>query len=282
MGLAALVLCAGAAAQQRIGSVALEEATVAGALDVRSGQAVLVGASSVKAREHVAELKLERGGMVRVCQTSGLHVTAGAAGPGGVPLMLALDRGAMEVAMPTAGNDVILTPDLRFAVQGTGSLDLRLRVAQNGDTCVEQRGRNAPALVVTDSFGEATYEVHAGQHVMFEHGSLREVVDQESSPCGCPRETMSLAEAALAPGGGAAAEHPFPAAQSVGLTVEPAVPQAAPGTVHTEVAATLSFPTAVAGAEPAPLPAPAPKPAETPHGFGHAIGHFFRRVFGGG
>lgn len=281
MGAAGVMLGVCAAAQQRIGSVALEDASVAGALEVRSGQAVLVGASSVTAREHVAELKLERGGVVRVCQTSGLHVTAGAAGAGGVPLMLALDGGAIEVAMASSGSDVILTPDLRFAVKGKGALDLRVRVGQNGDTCVEQRGSNAPGLVVTDSFGEGAYEIHGGQHVMFEHGSLREVVDRESSPCGCPRETMSLAEAALVPGS-AAAEHPFPAAQSLGLAVEPAVPQAAPGAVHTEVAATLSFPTAAVEATVAPAPPAAPQAGETPHGFGHAIGHFFRRIFGGG
>lgn len=278
-----------ATAQQpspRIGSVALQDATVAGALDVTSGQAVLVGTSTVTARDRVAELKLDRGGVVRVCQTSGLHIAAGSGQSANPPLMLALDRGAIEVAMPALGSDVILTPDLRFTIRGIGPLDLRLRVVQNGDTCVEQRGKSAPTLTITDSFGEASYELHAGQHVLFEHGSLREVVDHETSPCGCPPATMSLAEAALASRSAEpASQHPFPAAQSAGLAPEPAIPQAAVGTDHTQLAATLTFPPAEpSSANPPPPPIqPTTPPVYTqpPHGFAHALGHFFRRIFGG-
>ena len=46
--------------------------------------------------------------------------------------MLALDRGAFEVKMNATANDVVLTPDLRFAVRGGGPLDLYLRVTRNG------------------------------------------------------------------------------------------------------------------------------------------------------
>ena len=106
-----------------------------------------------------------------------------------------------------------MTPDLRFTVRNAGPLDLRLRIARNGDTCVDNRGPGAPTLAVSDPFGEAMYEVGPGQHVLFEHGSLREVVDHESSPCGCPDEKgMSIADALLAPGAGAAAPAKVPAA----------------------------------------------------------------------
>ena len=79
-----------------------------------------------------------------------------------------------------------MTPDLRFTVRNAGPLDLRLRVARNGDTCVENRGPGAPTLAVSDPFGESMYEVAPDQHVLFEHGSLHEVVDNETTPCGCP------------------------------------------------------------------------------------------------
>lgn len=280
------------AQQPAIGSVAMQDATVAGALEVTGTRAVLVGSSTVTARDHAAEITLVRGGTVEVCQTSGLKLSSGATGSAGAPLMLALDRGAIEVRMTAAANDIILTPDLRFAVRTAGPLDLRLRVARNGDTCVEQRAANAPILSITDSFGEATYEVHAGQHLLFEHGNLREVVDHESSPCGCPPapRTMSLAEAALAaPGNNAENAHPFPAAESTGLAPTPEIPQAQPGAVHTEVATTLTYeapaispvapPPAVT--QPAAVPQPAPVPQHS-RGFAHAIGHFFTRLFGGG
>src|SRR5258707_14969321 len=74
-----------AQAQQPIGTVGVQDATVAGALEVSNGRAILVGNTTVTARDRVAEIALNRGGMVKVCATSGLHLTAGrrAGGAGG-------------------------------------------------------------------------------------------------------------------------------------------------------------------------------------------------------
>ena len=247
-----VVVCGTVRAQQPIGTVGVQDATVAGALEVTNGQAVLVGSTTVTARDHAAEVTLNRGGTVRVCATSGLHVTAGK-GATPAPLMLALDRGAIEVQMAATTNDVVMTPDLRFAMHSEGTLDLRIRVTKNGDTCVENRGVKAPTLGVADEFGEATYELRAGQHVLFEHGSLKEVVDHESSPCGCPTEpVVSVADTGVtsttpaAPGSAVAAktaadQHPFPDAISAGLAPPPPVPQAPAGVVHAQVATTLTY-----------------------------------------
>jgi len=246
------IVCGVARAQQPIGTVGLQDATVAGALEVTNGKAVLIGSTTVTARDHVAEVALNRGGSVRVCATSGLHVTAGK-GATPAPLMLALDRGAIEVQMTATPNDIVMTPDLRFSMRNEGPLDLRIRVTKNGDTCVENRGAQAPALSVADQFGESTYELRAGQHVLFEHGSLKEVVDHESSACGCPPEpVVSVADSGVtsatpaAPGSplaakSAADQHPFPAAVSDGLAPPPPVPQAPAGTVHAQVSTTLSY-----------------------------------------
>jgi hypothetical protein len=294
-------------AQQPIGTVGVQDATVAGALEVSNGRAILVANATVTARDRAAQIDLNRGGTVQVCATSGLHVTAGKSANGtAVPLMLALDRGAIEVQMSATTRDMVMTPDLRFTTRSDGPLDLQLRVTRNGDTCVENRGAKAPMLNVADQFGEATYELKAGQHVLFEHGSLKEVVDHESSSCGCPPEpTMSVADALLhpmAPGEAAATEktaaeqHPFPAAVSAGLTPTAAVPPPTPaGTVHTQVSAALSSsggadsttePPATEKATSAPAPAvaavpqtPQPKPK---HGPLRAVGRFFKRIFGGG
>ncbi len=301
-------------AQQPIGKVGVQDATVRGALEVQNGQAILVGNTTVIARDHTAEVALSRGGTVRVCATSGLHVTAGKSVAAPEPLMLALDRGAVEVQMAATTSDVVMTPDLRFTMRSDGPLDLQLRVTKNGDTCVENRGVQAPILNVADQFGESTYQLQAGQHVMFEHGSLKEVVDHESSSCGCPPEpTMTVADALInsgkpeTPGTGdpaktAAEQHPFPAAISEGLAPPAAVPQTPPGAVHAQVSATLSsnggpdsttspvapsettataatVPTSVANSTPdaAAPPAPATQPQG---GLVHAVGRFFRRLFG--
>ena len=301
-----------AQAQQSIGTVGVQDATVAGALEVSNGRAILVGNTTVTARDRVAEIALNRGGMVKVCATSGLHLTAGrsAEGAGQGALMLALDRGAIEVQMAATTRDVVMTPDLRFTMRGDGPLDLQLRVTRNGDTCVENRGAQAPVLNVADQFGEAAYELRAGQHVLFEHGSLKEVVDHESSSCGCPPEqTMSVADALLhpvAPGDAATVEkpaaeqHPFPAAVSAGLAPPSAVPQAPAGAAHTQVSAALSSGEGTdsvaepgTATEKAPASAPAPSvaaatqvaapQAEPPkRDLVHSIGRFFKRIFGKG
>jgi len=239
-------------AQQPIGTVGVQDATVAGALEVTNGRAVLIGSTTVTARDHTAEVTLNRGGTVRVCATSGLHITAGK-GTTPAPLMLALDRGAIEVQMTATPNDVVMTPDLRFSMRNEGPLDLQIRVTKNGDTCVENRGAKAPSLGVADQFGESTYELRAGQHVLFEHGSLKEVVDHESSACGCPPEpvvsvadtgatsTTPAAAGSLVAAKTAADQHPFPAAVSAGLAPPPPVPQAPPGDVHAQVSTTFSY-----------------------------------------
>jgi len=302
--------CGVARAQQPIGTVGIQNANVAGALEVSNGHAILVGNTTVTARDHTAEIELKRGGTVRVCATSGLHVTAGQimaaqGATGQQPLMLALDRGAIEVQMAATTHDMVMTPDLRFTMRGDGPLNLQLRVTRNGDTCVENRGAQAPVLNIADQFGETSYVLNPGQHVLFEHGSLKEVVDHESSSCGCPPEptpTMTIADALLNAGDAsktAAEQHPFPAAVSAGLAPV-AVPQAPTGDLHEQVAATLSSGEAPDSLTPAVSPGPKGKNGETTtsaaaqtttppapppptparHGFAHALGRFFRKIFG--
>jgi len=288
--------------QQLIGYVSTRDADVAGASDVMDGHAVLSGSAAVTAKDHTAPITLGRGGTVRVCQTSVLRLTESqAAAQLAAPLLLSLDRGAIEVEMAATVSDAIMTPDLRFALRDPGPLDLRLRVSRNGDTCVENRGPLAPTLAVSDPFGEAMYELLPGQHVLFEHASLREVVDHESVPCGCPETAgMSIADALLAPGSGAtaapaattpapAAQHPFPAAISEGLAPEAAVPQAPPGQVHAQVTDSLSYAAAAPAGPAAPAAAPIPAapipPTDAPpppRDLVHVVGHFFRRLFGHG
>ncbi len=292
--LAVGLVCGDAAAQQLIGYVSTKDAEVTGASDVMEGHAVLSGSAVVTAKDHTAPITLGRGGTVRVCQTSVLHLTESKAAPVtgrlGEPLLLSLDRGAVEIEMQATASDAVMTPDLHFAVRAAGPLDLRLRVARNGDTCVENRGPGAPTLAVTDPFGEALYELLPGQHVLFEHGSLREVVDHESTPCGCPEAAgMSIADALLAPGAGAKAPtpgeaHPFPVAVSEGLAPAPEVPQAPVGQVHVQATETLVYnaqpdegpAVPAAGATPV-VPSPAPR-----HDVFHVVGRFFRRIFGSG
>ena len=265
-------VCAPLRAQATIGSIEAASATISGTLSLTGGKAQVGANAVITARDRTATLNLSRGGEILVCSTSALHAARGAGLSRPEPLLLALDRGAVEIHMLATAADAVLTPDLRFSIATTtgqpaaGLLDLRMRVAANGDTCVENRGKGSPTLEVAEQFGNGLYQVHPNQHLLFEHGSLREVVDGETSPCGCPPPpVLSAADSGIStdvtraarPGARVAddpdevrphtpaeVQHPFPSAESQGLTPStPAskVPQAPPGERHAQVAATLAY-----------------------------------------
>src|SRR5579875_742974 len=238
-----------AAAQQptppSMGTVPTRDALVTGGLEVHGDTARLLTNASVTAYDHSAAISLARGGEVLVCATSQFHLLHSGTGDS---LLFGLDRGAVEMHTPSSPQDVILTPDIRFTLESPGRFDLRLRVTTNGDTCVENAGTSAPVLMLNDAFSSASYRLIPGQHVLFEHGSLHEVVDNERSPCGCPQPAPPPVQvaaagpgAALTPAQAAAAEHPFPAATSQGLTPAAAVPNSPPGEKGTQIATTFSY-----------------------------------------
>jgi hypothetical protein len=226
-----------------IGYVPKGDATITGWTDEVNGQAVLSGSSSVTTKDQSAPIKLSRGGTVRVCESTALQLTASRDATVTPPMLFSLDRGAIEIETNGTPSDSIMTPDLRVTIRSSGPLDLRMRVARNGDTCVENRGATAPTLAVSDAFGESMYEVPAGQHVLFQHGSVRNVLSHETAPCGCPAEKGdSVAQALLAPATAkkaradepdnpAATQHPFPVAQSSGVAPNESAGAPAPGPV---------------------------------------------------
>jgi hypothetical protein len=273
-----------------MGTVATKDALVTGGLEVKGDRARLMSNASVTAYDHTAQVKLERGGDVLVCSTSQFHlVSVGARSGAEKALLFGLDRGALELHSPTETRDVILTPDIRFAVEAKGSYDLRVRVTRNGDTCVENAGKKAPVLVLHDAFSRASYRVMPGQHVLFEHGNLREVVDNERSPCGCPgSEEPEHVGANASAAEKAAAEHPFPVAQSVGLAAAEPVANSPVGEKQTQISTSLSY-GAGSGMPPAAVESPeqmiadagdapvvAPKVRRS---FGYKFKRFFYRLF---
>jgi hypothetical protein len=286
---------ASATAQRPIGFVPTDGVTLTGPLSVANGQASIGNNTSVSAGDKTAQITLTRGGRLRICASTSVHLSKDAlpltsAAPGAnqddAGLMIALDRGALE-ANYTAGkySDVLLTPDLRILISGPGTADVKLRVNRQGDTCVDNHGLNAPYVTVSSLMDGGVYRVQPDQRVLFEHGSLQQVVDSEAEPCGCPDEApANPALVAGKPIGGPSstpADTAFPTAVSEGLASPPPTPAAPAGQAHAQVTATLSKTTPPGppppdALEPAASPAPAPRPA----GLLHRIGHFFARIFG--
>jgi hypothetical protein len=271
--------------QQVMGSVATKDALVTGGLEVKGDRARLMTNASVTAYERTAPIALERGGEVLVCATSQFHLLHSG---GGKSLLFGLDRGALELHASTDPQDVILTPDLRFTIEAPGSYDLRLRVTRNGDTCVENAGKNGPVLMLNDAFSRASYRLLPGQHVLFERGNLREVVDNERSPCGCPDAAGPAQLAANAtPAQKAAAANPFPAAASEGLAPTQTVNNdGAAGEKQTQISTTFAYgdgqgpPPSTIDTTPAAAGAGAVTTLPEKHrSFGAKFKHFFYKLF---
>ena len=263
-------------------------AKVTGALEVTSGKAIIAASGAVTSGSATTEVVLPHRGTLRVCASTTVKLAADSSVPAGdTPgLMLALDHGAIEASFATGRSaDILLTPDFRILISGPGAVEVKVRLAQHGDTCVDNPGADAPYVLVTSVFDGSVYRVQPGQRVMFQHGSVQEVVDQEKEPCGCPLQTK--------PG-----SNEFPLAQSAGLAPMPApkpspahpagaTGQAVEPLVYKSAAAAPQSATVVPpAAASAPVSAPAASPATTAKahqkkpGFFHRVGHFFRRVFG--
>lgn len=271
---------------------------ISGDVHMANGSMQLGNGSTITAGNDTLPISLTRGGELRLCATTSLHLARDGSiqGSDASGLMLGLDRGAIEAHYPTSKySDVLLTPDLRILISGPGDADVSIRVSRSGDTCIDNRGPNAPYITVTSPLEGGLYRVQPGQHVSFQHGSLREVVDTEKEPCGCP-PAAAVAVASVDPakpvGGPSStpADTAFPLAVSEGLTRTPlpaATPVAAPGEFHAQVAVPFRFsgdlpaiapPASTAGAPaqaapatetavavPPPSPAaPAPAPSNMP------------------
>jgi len=296
--------------QQPIAYVPTDGVTVSGSLEVVNGKATIGNDGSITAGDQTAHVTLARGGEVRLCASTTVHLTRDRSvtpdsGKDSTGLMLSLDRGALEASYKTGSySDVLLTPDLRILVSGPGDADLKMRVNQKGDTCIDNHGDNAPYITVTSQFEGGVYRVKPNQRVLFEHGSLEQVVDNEAEPCGCPPPApVAIASNDGKPVGGPSstpADTAFPLAVSEGLKPpppppsQPVVPQ---GTPHAQVEVPLTY----NGADPKqasdapavtqpPSVTSAPPPAEEPAaqkpaksgGFFHGVGHFFAKLFGRG
>lgn len=252
---AAVFVCAqGAFAQEAspIAYVPTTGVTVSGSLEVQNGRASIANNGTITASAHAVDVELARGGELKVCGTTKVQLSRDTSVPAAdAGLMIALDRGALEASYkPGKYSDVLLTPDLRILISGPGVADLKIRVNEKGDTCIDNHGANAPYVTVTSQFAGGLYRVQANQRVMFEGGSLTRVVDNEAEPCGCPAETAPPAMVASAADKTSKAqtkaevENPFPLAQSEGLTkpvpgpTEPVVPV---GQVHAEVQAPIAY-----------------------------------------
>jgi hypothetical protein len=263
-----------------------EAAVVTGALEVTAGKAIIAASGSVTSGSRTTEVVLPRRGTLSVCASTTVKLAADTSVPAsGAPgLLMAMDHGAVEMSFantPDRNADVLMTPDFRILIGSPGASDVKVRLGREGDTCIDNSGKDAPYVIVSSIFDSGLYRVQPGQRVMFQHGSLREVVDEEKEPCGCPPPPEKTDG------------NDFPLAQSEGLA--PLSPLAPVPTSANQNSAASQVPTLVysggqqqaptsapaATSEQTPAPAPAqPKPAKKNPNVFVRFGHFLSRIFG--
>ena len=262
---------------------------IRGGVDIYQGKAVIESSGTVTAGQHAVAITLPTRGELRLCGTSKVSLTMDSEHPSTdrSGLMMALDRGALEANLRTGQNsDIILTADFRILISGPGLAAVRVRLGSGGDTCVDNHGVDAPYVTVNSLFDGGVYRVQSDQRVMFQHGSLKQVVDNEKEPCGCPPETPEPSVTGNA----------FPLAQSEGLTgaAPPRENPAAAGVTGAQGSATLNYDgnkpqepkASVEVAKPVtpvvmPAPASAKKVKAKSGNLFVKIGHLFRNIFGG-
>lgn len=249
--LIAVAIASAANAQQGepIGRTSAKEVNVSGAVEVHNGEMLLGNGSAVTAGEQPVTIALTRGGQLKLCSTTAVHLSRDKSinAADSTALMMSLDRGAIEAHYETGKySDVLLTPDLRILISGPGQADLKIRVNAKGDTCVDNHGANAPYITVSSQIDGGLYRIQPNQHVTFLHGGLNDVIDTETEPCGCPAPPLAVAQSGNPSSGSspAATDNAFPLAESEGLAPAPGlptVPVAKPGEVHAQVTVPLTF-----------------------------------------
>jgi hypothetical protein len=260
-------------------------AVVTGALSVANGKAMIATNGAITAGTSSTDVTLPHRGVLRVCASTTVKLASDASVPKNeVPgLMMVIDHGAVEASFATGRNsDILLTPDFRILIGAPGSADVKVRLGEHGDTCVDNAGANAPYVLVTSVFDNTIYRVQPGQRVMFQHGSVAAVVDAEKESCGCPApprpnsndfpETQSAGLAPLAPPGPAGVQPKGPTE-----AIDTFVRKGSEPAPATDIVTTT-------GGTPTVRIQPPPKPrkvkSERKPGFFTKMGHFFRRLFG--
>ncbi|MGA7109497.1 MAG: hypothetical protein WBY75_17245 [Terracidiphilus sp.] len=256
-------------------------AMVTGALQVSNGKAMIASNGTVTAGPATTVVDLPQRGTLNVCASTTVKLSADATVPAGETpgILMAMDHGAVEASFATGRNaDILLTPDFRILNSGPGNANVKVRLGQGGDTCVDNPGSNAPYVLVTSVFDGSVYRVQPGQRVMFQHGNLKEVVDQEKEPCGCPPAQPQGNDFPLAQSEGLA---PLPPAKPAPARRAGKAPPVQPLVFNANDDSSAATPqTAASPATTTTAPSPTQPAHRKKSGLFARIGHFFRRIFG--
>ena len=185
-----------ACGQSIVGQMYATDASVRGSVLFAGGGTKIESGSSVTAGDATADLKLTRGGDVRICPKTTVSVTSSG---NGRDLMFGMNTGAIE-AHYTLGSsaDSVMTPDFRILLAGPGIFHFAISADAQGNACVRALPQNTASLIVSELNGDGTYQVKPNVQVLFKHGSVADPSPFTPPDCGCPAPAPVVVERASA------------------------------------------------------------------------------------
>jgi len=184
-----------ALAQSVVGQMFATDASVRGSVLFAGGGTKIESGSSVTAGEATADLKLTRGGEVRICPKTTVSVTASG---NGRDLMFAMNTGAIEAHYTLSSSaDSVMTPDFRILLPGPGIFHFAISADAQGNACVRALPQNTASLIVSELNGDGTYQVKPNVQVFFKNGKVADPSPLIPPDCGCPKAAppVEVAEA---------------------------------------------------------------------------------------
>jgi len=202
-------------AQAPVGQLYSTTAKVRGSVTLANSGTTVLSGSSIDAGQEPANLVLNRGGSLTICQRTSVSVSSSA---NGRDLMFSFGSGTLQSRYLIGSSaDVFITPDFRFVLTGPGEFDLNIGISPQGDTCVRSENASTGGVIVSEQMGDGSYQVKPSDFVVFHKGHVADVsLNPKGIACGCPPPPETRRESYVA-------EAPKPAPPPAASPAIPAV-----------------------------------------------------------
>lgn len=283
--------CCAAFAQQSIGTMQSQDATVRGAVTIKGPKAELRSGSEIETGTSAASVDLARGGKLRICPRSSVQITSS---PDGHALLVALNSGALETDYTIPGGaDAVMTPEFQMQLAGPGTFHYAF--GSNGnELCARGLAGSNASVIAEETLGAGRYQVRPADNIVF-RGSLSNPDSSPQNVCGCPEAVVKnqptefgfpeqqsqTAAKAMAEGSAPPAAPPLPQIPEVVAQNQPVMQINVPLTFHSSQVALPPIPEPYVQAElPKLSPMAVPKIVPPPKARKNWIQRFFGKLFG--
>jgi hypothetical protein len=179
-------LISSAFAQQPIGTMQSQDATIRGAVTIRGAATELRSGSEIQTGASAANVELARGGKLRICPRSSVQITSS---PDGRALLVALNSGSLETDyLLSESADAIMTAEFQLQLAGPGTFHYAF--GSNGnELCARGLAGSNASVIASETLGAGTYQLRPADNIVF-RGSLSNPDAQPQNLCGCPEEMV--------------------------------------------------------------------------------------------